>query len=126
MRPPRPREPDATTLWSLPHLDHPPLARIESLDRQLILFCLGFMLPLCWWIAAFLPLPDLFPSWHSQHDLEARAANLTVSKEARQLEMAYERRFENARWWRRVNRGMSVVGLVIVGAIVALVVASRA
>jgi hypothetical protein len=119
-------EPDTTTLWSLPHLDHAPLKRIENLDRQLLLFCLGFVLPMCWWIAAFLPLPELFPSWHSQHDLEARAANLTVSKEARKLEMEYERRFENARWWRRVNRGMSVAGLVVVGAIVALVVTSRA
>jgi len=34
--------------------------------------------------------------------------------------MAYERRYENAQWWRRVNRIMSVVGVMIIGAAIAL------
>jgi len=33
-----------------------------------------------------------------------------------------ETRYESARWWRNLNRVMSVVGLLIIGAVVALVV----
>jgi len=33
-----------------------------------------------------------------------------------------ETRYESARWWRNLNRVMSIVGLLIIGAIVALVV----
>lgn len=118
----RPREADTTTLWSLPHLDHSPTARTETVDRQLVLFCLGFVLPFVWWIAALLPLPQELPSWRG--DLEAQGWNFTAPKEARQAEMAYERRYENARWWRQVNRAMSLLGLLIIAAIITLSVVS--
>jgi hypothetical protein len=31
-----------------------------------------------------------------------------------------ESRYESARWWRRLNRGMAVVGVLIIAAIVSL------
>ncbi|KAF8539767.1 hypothetical protein BDD12DRAFT_77101 [Trichophaea hybrida] len=122
LRAQRPRDPDATTLWSLPHLDHTPGSRTETFDRQIVLFCLGFMLPLFWFIAAVLPLPQELPSWHG--NLEAQGWNFAVPKKARQAEIAYERRYENARWWRRVNRIMSAIGVMIIGAAIALAVIS--
>jgi len=33
-----------------------------------------------------------------------------------------EARYDSARWWRNLNRFMSIIGLLILGAIVALVV----
>jgi len=118
------RDPETATLWSLPHLDHIPLARIENLDRQVVLFCVGFLLPICWLIAAFLPLP----SWDQGQtsDVEARGHGVILSKEATEAENIRERRHENARWWRRLNRVLSIVGLAIIAAIITLaIVASR-
>lgn len=117
----RPRDPDATTLWSLPHLDHPPLQHITTINRQVIFFCLGFVIPVFWWVAAFLPLPQ--GGGITVDDLEAGvgAANFVIPKEARKAELAFERKVANARWWRRVNRVLSVVGIIIVVAIMVLV-----
>ena len=120
----RPRDPDSTTLWSLPHLDHVPTTRTERIDRQHLLFCLGFLLPLCWWIAAFLPLPDEVPAWHNQIDDIEAGPRSRVSKEARDMEAEFQRRYDTALWWRRVNRILSPIGLLVIGAIVALVVVS--
>ncbi|KAL2020265.1 hypothetical protein VTK56DRAFT_8589 [Thermocarpiscus australiensis] len=80
-------------------------------NAQVLLFILGFIFPLAWIIAALLPLPrrpqmieDNSPSrWHHQYLVD-------------------EARYESARWWRNLNRLMSVVGLLIIGAVVALAV----
>lgn len=103
-------DPESATLWSLPHLDHTPLGHLETLDRQVILFVIGFIVPLCWIIAAFLPLPN------SQHKPGIDSSNL----EAGLPEI--EVRYENARWWRRINRVLSAVGLAIFGVIICLIV----
>lgn len=77
-------------------------------------------------MAAFLPLPEEPPSSRrSSGDLEAGAADLTISKEAKKADAEYERRFINARFWRRVNRVLSVVGILVIAAIVALAVMSK-
>ena len=120
----RSRDADSTTLWSLPHLDHRPFGHTDTIERQLLLFCLGFLLPVCWWVAAFLPLPEQLPAWRrASADVEA-GANFSLSREAKQAEMDCEKRFRNARWWRRVNRMMSVVGVLVIAAIVVLGIAS--
>lgn len=33
-----------------------------------------------------------------------------------------EARYHSARWWRNLNRGMSVVGILVIGAVIALIV----
>lgn len=68
-------------------------------------------------IAAFLPLPSnpLFVM------RERSGSAFDVENEmARQYGPIDESRYESARWWRNLNRIMSVVGLAIVGAIVSL------
>jgi hypothetical protein len=107
---------ETSTLWSLPHLDNTPAARLEKPGRQVILFCLGFLFPICWWVAAFLPLPrpsEGHQSYTHSEDIEAWGTNVVSSKETRKTEMAFERKYENARWWRRINRALSVVGVII-------------
>ena len=55
-------------------------------------------------------------------DVEAAAAEIYTSKEARAKLAA---RFENARWWRRVNQGMSAVGTVVIIVVVVIALVSR-
>ncbi|KAI5813236.1 hypothetical protein BZA77DRAFT_128732 [Pyronema omphalodes] len=111
---------DSTTLYSLPHLDRFPTHRLETFDRQILLFCFGFIMPLCWFIAAVLPLPPTLPAWAA--DAEERGYGFVVAKEQRIREQGYERRWENARWWRRVNRGMSLIGIGVVIAVITVAV----
>jgi hypothetical protein len=65
-------------------------------------------------IAAFLPLPPypdfMFDTRTSRLDYEGM-----IARDAASIEKG---RYERARWWRNVNRVMSVVGLLIIGAIV--------
>jgi len=114
----RERDPESATLWSLPHLDHTPLSHLENINQQVFFFCLGFVFPIAWMIAAFLPLPQLNEKGKSH---VADLSNETSNKRQAELEV----RYENARWWRRINRGMSVIGLLIIGAIIALVVVAK-
>lgn len=111
---------------------------------QVVLFILGFILPLCellvdvdprptpfvmnivankfstaWMIAAFLPLP---PCPQPEMSEQARTSLINVEMELRRVAVVDELQYWSARWWRNLNRIMAVVGLLVIGAIVALVV----
>jgi hypothetical protein len=86
---------------------------------QVALFCCGFIFPPAWIIAAILPLP-----------YNPRLV-MNVSKDGEpitpaDIEKALDRdvgpidevQYENARWWRNVNRIMSLLGLLLIGTIV--------
>ncbi len=74
-------------------------------------------------IAALLPLPPdpktemLERGDMSQTNFESGRINF-----AQRTQIIDQSRYESARWWRNVNRIMSIVGLLVIGAIVALVV----
>ncbi|KAL8871398.1 MAG: hypothetical protein Q9174_002757 [Haloplaca sp. 1 TL-2023] len=127
-------------IWS-PHLWHDrrsvgrrrSVFRAPSLDQhaegpfgrrnvQVLLFTVGFVFPLAWFAAAMLPLPRQ----HFADSKESAAgANVTHDLE-KTLGMVDEARYENARWWRNLNRLMCIVGVLIIAAIIALaVVATR-
>ena len=93
--------------------------------RQVVLFAIGFIFPIAWMIGALLPLPKppdsemsevrtgfgpRGPQTRSQLDVAAE-----IVQEAGGLE---ERKYRKAMWWRWANRTMSVVGLLVIGAIV--------
>ncbi|KAF8427305.1 hypothetical protein EV426DRAFT_684847 [Tirmania nivea] len=118
---------DGVSRWSYPHLERSkyPLSPVEYLEnRQLMLFCLGFILPICWIVGALLPLPGPRPMWKApivsgdgnrdgyRVDVEA-TLNCTFKQ---------ERIFLSHEYWRKVNRGMSAVGVGLTGAIIALTV----
>ncbi|TDZ25026.1 hypothetical protein Cob_v002102 [Colletotrichum orbiculare MAFF 240422] len=88
---------------------------------QVMLFAVGFVLPFGWMVAAFLPLP---PDPHSEmEECHHQSSRLGEDKNLPQRVAAIdETLFQSARWWRALNRYMSVIGLVVVGAIAALVV----
>lgn len=105
---------------------------VESLDslvrsranRQILLFAIGFVLPFSWMLAAVLPIPkrpisasDLEESLGGSEDDVAAAM---MKHEAGDAEKRWrdEKIFLKARWWRSLNRIMSVVGLLVIGAVV--------
>lgn len=107
---------------------------VESLDtlvrsrcnRQILFLACGFVCPLLWMVAAVLPLPK---KPISAHDLE-KSLKATGSDEDVQTAMMRheagdaerrwreERQYLKARWWRCLNRIMSVIGVLIVGSMV--------
>ena len=65
-------------------------------------------------VASFLPLP-----MDPLADFKRSASPSEMEKAlAHNVRSADEARYENALWWRNVNRIMSFVGLFIIGAIV--------
>ncbi|KAI1129591.1 hypothetical protein F5Y10DRAFT_276646 [Nemania abortiva] len=140
---PRGPKKKTSSIWS-PHLrpDHwasrysvwqPPSVAWSAESRifgrrniQLVLFVIGFIFPFAWMIAAFLPLPP-----KPQFDMQERGKSPMHFRipEDSEPEPFYQRvapiddsRYQSARWWRNLNRYMSIIGLLILGAIVALIV----
>lgn len=72
-------------------------------------------------IAALLPLP---PSpMRDMRECDSSTSNLDSSNDVpndyvRQFGPMDEARYESAKWWRRLNRWMSIVGLLIIIAVV--------
>ncbi|KAK4639019.1 hypothetical protein QC761_702290 [Podospora bellae-mahoneyi] len=79
---------------------------------QVVLFIIGFIFPFAWMAGALLPLPQRYSLEKGEKQPEYRY----------QPQAGDERRFEAVRWWRNLNRIMSIVGLLIIGAIIALAV----
>ncbi|KAI0476996.1 hypothetical protein F4859DRAFT_521571 [Xylaria cf. heliscus] len=93
---------------------------------QLVLFVLGFIFPFAWMIAGLLPLPPK-PQFDMQ-ELDKSTAQFRIPEDSR-AELLYGRvapiddsRYQSARWWRNLNRFMSIIGLLILGAVAALIV----
>ncbi|KUI65409.1 hypothetical protein VM1G_00721 [Cytospora mali] len=95
-------------------------------NLQVVLFVMGFVFPFAWMVGAALPLPKPSPlamieRYSSISDLGIRSQEHEFE---RHIESIDELRYQNARWWRTLNRGMSVIGLLIIGVVIALAVAS--
>ncbi|XXG96710.1 ERMES complex subunit mmm1 [Hypoxylon texense] len=91
---------------------------------QVVLFVLGFVIPFAWMIAAFLPLPPkpmLAMDERDRSTTEFHSSRDPESQQRRHV-LVDDSRYQSARWWRNVNRFMAVAGLLIIGAVVALIV----
>jgi len=84
-------------------------------------------------VAAFLPLPPdpqgpklrekgKSPLSGAASDSQSEEFVAMPGAFKRQLAQASERRYQSAKWWRTLNRVMAVLGLLILGAVAALVV----
>lgn len=116
---------EVASRWSYPHLERSkyPLSPVERLkNRQLFLFCLGFILPLCWMIGALLPLPGPRPMWKAPIITGGRDDYRVEAEATLNCTFKQERVYLSHEYWRRVNRMMSAVGVLLTGAIIALVV----
>ncbi|OOF91104.1 hypothetical protein ASPCADRAFT_211383 [Aspergillus carbonarius ITEM 5010] len=103
--------------WGAPSLDSRTEPLLGRRNIQVWSFCVGFVFPLAWLIASFLPLPKK-PDTVSEEDVESQL-EMTLRMRLFDLE---RRRYENARWWRKLNRWMNPLGLVIITIVVTLAV----
>ncbi|KAL2258751.1 hypothetical protein VTK26DRAFT_7812 [Humicola hyalothermophila] len=91
-------------------------------NSQVLLFIIGFIFPLAWMIAAFLPLPpNPKTRMYETDNNKSQFGGGHPASRYRQY-LIEESRYESARWWRNLNRLMSVLGLLIIGAVIALAV----
>ncbi|KAI0022079.1 hypothetical protein F4780DRAFT_789517 [Xylariomycetidae sp. FL0641] len=91
---------------------------------QVVMFVVGFVFPFAWMIAAFLPLPpkpSLEMQVRDQSTTQFYIPEEPIPFQSR-IACVDDSRFQSARWWRNLNRFMSIIGLLILGAVIALVV----
>ncbi|KAK5056651.1 hypothetical protein LTR84_012183 [Exophiala bonariae] len=150
---------NAKAKWSAPSITDTTSNIFGSPDlrtAQVVLFTTGFLLPLLWFVAAFLPLPkrpeglgDLekraaaSAQYQAQLLQQQRSSRLSVQQlHQQQLDVAEweqmdivaklrlerhaqgveELKFQNARWWRNLNRCMCAIGLVVIAVVIVLAV----
>jgi hypothetical protein len=104
--------PNPRYTWVAPSLDSRQEPTLGRRNVQKYAFCLGFVFPLIWLIAAFLPLPPQ----PSPMDEEQVVVSQPGAKY--RIEQYEKKRYYNARWWRNVNRVMVPVGIAIITIIV--------
>ena len=113
--------------------------KVDLKDFQVVCFIAGFVFLPMWFVAALTPLPVRPMSYHDIEKTEAGLqhgypsnqhavddwtqtdilARLRLEKHLRGLE---EVKWQNARWWRRMNRWMSCVGIIVLILMIALAV----
>lgn len=104
------------SMWKAPSVDEKQEVFWSWRNAQVLAFIFGFIFPVTWFTAAVLPLPpkptssDEFEALTSGPDLEAAVAH--------RMSTVDEIRYENARWWRILNRFMCAVGVVVIVVVV--------
>ena len=103
--------------WLAPSVDENGAPILTWRNAHMIGFMLGFIFPVSWFVAALLPLPPRPAMKELMHDPEAGGPTLQEQLDHRTA-MSEEVRYANLRWWRNLNRFMSLVGLVVIAIIV--------
>ncbi|OAA46652.1 hypothetical protein BBO_03207 [Beauveria brongniartii RCEF 3172] len=88
---------------------------------QVVLFMSGFLFPIAWMIAAFIPLPT---NRHLEEKNLQSTSHIDLAEDegASPSQLAKEIALYNrAKWWRDLNRAMAVIGLLIIGAFAVLI-----
>ncbi|MCJ1420361.1 hypothetical protein MMC32_006718 [Xylographa parallela] len=110
---------DRRTIFIAPSLDEAAEGRaLTRRNAQIWLFVLGFIFAPAWIVAAFLPLP-LRPQITPPASPNEPNISHDIEKALGPFDQA---RYENARYWRIMNRFMSVVGILVIVAIIVLAV----
>ncbi|KAF1733442.1 hypothetical protein CRV24_007343 [Beauveria bassiana] len=81
----------------------------------------GFLFPIAWMIAAFIPLPT---NRHLEEKNLQSTSHIDLAEDngASPSQLAKEiALFNRAKWWRDLNRAMAVIGLLIIGAFAVLI-----
>jgi hypothetical protein len=103
--------------WLAPSVDENGAPIFTWRDAHMLGFMLGFIFPISWFVAAFLPLPPKPATKEIMDDPEAGGPTLQEQLD-RRTAISEEIRYTNLRWWRNLNRFMCVVGLVVIAIIV--------
>lgn len=108
--------------WKAPSLDEKRELWFSRRNAQVICFTTGFIMIIPWFVGSVLPLPGRPQS----SDLEKRMSSDVEGRMRRNVAAVDELRWENAAWWRDVNRFMCVIGIVVLVLVIVLsVVKSR-
>ena len=103
--------------WLAPSINENGAPIFTLRNAHMLGFMLGFVFPVSWFIAAFLPLPAKPVMKEMVQNPEV--GGLTLQEQLdRQTTIREEIRYTNLRWWRNLNRFMSIVGLVVIAIIV--------
>ena len=106
------------TIFHAPSVDEQAEGKLPNKrNAQILLFVLGFIFTPGWFIASFLPLPPR-PNIPSLKGKDSPGRTQIIEDFEKHLGPIDEARYENARWWRNINRIMSLFGIVIVVAVV--------
>lgn len=105
--------------WRAPSLDSRNEPMFGRRNIQVYSFCVGFIFPIAWFVAAFLPLPPKPKMSEMMED--GSDSDVEAALEAQYMGLQ-QRRHDNARWWRNLNRWMIPLGVVIVVIIITLAV----
>lgn len=106
------------TIFQAPSIDEQAEGKAPSRrNAQIALFVIGFIFPFGWFIASFLPLPPR-PGFSSVRAKNNPNRTQFAEDLEKQLGPIDEARYENARWWRNINRVMSLAGMAIIVAVV--------
>ncbi|ETR96997.1 hypothetical protein M419DRAFT_105077 [Trichoderma reesei RUT C-30] len=109
------------SIWSPPSLSESADFGLWRRNIQLVLFIIGFICPLTWMLGAVLPIPPkperamterIYITGHLDIRMEARHQRQYIHA---------ERLHERLKWWRRVNRRMSIIGAVILSLCIILI-----
>jgi hypothetical protein len=110
--------------WRVPSMDERHETLLNWRNAQVLGFILGFVFPFSWFVAGFaLPLPP-----KPALDMEQVSRIPTPNVEARmqqKMDIEADIRYENARWWRGLNRVMCVLGAVLIVLVITLAVVYR-
>ena len=105
-------------LWHAPSVDEQREILFNRRNAQVFCFVVGFIFPVGWFVAAFLPLP---PKPRLQMDEISRIPTPNLEAQMiQQMDIADDVRYENARWWRNLNRLMCPVGFVVLVIVITL------
>ena len=114
--------PKRRSLFIAPAIDRDVVSKTpKRRNIQVVLFTVGFVFPIGWFIAAFLPLPPQPFTSKKDQGKERRGSRASIAQDLEdRLAPLDEAQYENARWWRNLNRLMMVVGVSIIAAIVSI------
>lgn len=108
------------SLWHAPSMDENREILMNRRNAQVFSFILGFIFPVSWFVAAFLPLPPK-PSLQMDEINRIPTPNLEAQLQ-QQIDVQEDIRYENARWWRILNRFMCLLGICVIAIVVTLAV----
>ena len=104
----------SASAWTCPSMDSTTEPVFGRRNIQVYSFVLGFIFPLAWMVASFLPLP---PKPKMGPEMLESDDDVEMALESQLVDMQ-QRRYNNARWWRNLNRWMISLGVVIIVIIV--------
>ncbi|KAJ5204012.1 uncharacterized protein N7498_004891 [Penicillium cinerascens] len=108
----------SASAWTCPSMDSTTEPIFGRRNIQVYSFVLGFIFPLAWVIASFLPLP---PQPKVGPEMLESDDDVEMALESQLVDMQ-RRRYDNARWWRNLNRWMISLGVVIIVIIITMAV----